>query len=136
MIMSKFPLLLAVAGLVWTVDSRLVQAQSVTATLLGTVTDQSTRQLERNPPNAQIISVTADPNENSSAPNAVTVAKLFPLAGYVRVSADGLHGYRRSRRTGYPAMEHPPTKAGSLQYSAGSGLHGFKGSARSILQLG
>ncbi|HXB69512.1 MAG TPA: carboxypeptidase-like regulatory domain-containing protein [Candidatus Acidoferrales bacterium] len=45
------------------------------------VDGQASRQLERNPPNGQIISLTADPNENSSAPGAVSVANLFPLAG-------------------------------------------------------
>jgi hypothetical protein len=42
---------------------------------------QATRQLERNPPHGQIISLTADPNENSSAPGALTVTNLFPVAG-------------------------------------------------------
>jgi hypothetical protein len=45
------------------------------------VDGQATRQLERNPPNGQIVSVTADQNENSSAPNAISVTQLFPLAG-------------------------------------------------------
>jgi hypothetical protein len=45
------------------------------------VDGQATRQLERDPPNGQIISLTADPNENSLAPGAVTVGNLFPLAG-------------------------------------------------------
>jgi hypothetical protein len=45
------------------------------------VDGQATRQLERNPPNGQIISVNADQNQNSSAPDAVTVANLFPVAG-------------------------------------------------------
>jgi hypothetical protein len=45
------------------------------------VDGQATRQLERDPPNGQIISLTADPNENSSAPGAVIVTNLFPLAG-------------------------------------------------------
>src|SRR5215831_3188108 len=45
------------------------------------VDGQATRQLERNPPNGQIISLAADQNANSSAPDAVTVANLFPVAG-------------------------------------------------------
>ena len=45
------------------------------------VDGQATRQLERNPPNGQIISLNADQNQNSSAPGAVTVTNLFPLAG-------------------------------------------------------
>jgi hypothetical protein len=45
------------------------------------VDGQATRQLERDPPNGQIISLTADPNENSLVPGAVTTANLFPLAG-------------------------------------------------------
>jgi hypothetical protein len=45
------------------------------------VDGQATRQLERDPPNGQIISLTADPNENSLSPGAVTTASLFPLAG-------------------------------------------------------
>jgi len=45
------------------------------------VDGQATRQLERNPPNGQIISLTADQNENSSVPGAVSVNNLFPTAG-------------------------------------------------------
>jgi len=45
------------------------------------VDGQATRQLERNPPNGQIISLTADQNQNSSAPDAVIVSNLFPIAG-------------------------------------------------------
>ena len=45
------------------------------------VDGQSTRQLERNPPNGRIITLTADQNENSSAPGAVTIAQLFPISG-------------------------------------------------------
>src|SRR5689334_10526152 len=45
------------------------------------VDGQATRQLERNPPNGQIINVNADQNQNSSAPDAVTVTNLFPAAG-------------------------------------------------------
>jgi hypothetical protein len=45
------------------------------------VDGQAVRQLERNPPNGAITSLTADPNENSSAPTALTVTNLFPAAG-------------------------------------------------------
>jgi TonB dependent receptor len=45
------------------------------------VDGQAVRQLERNPPNGAITSLTADPNENSSAPGAITVANLFPAVG-------------------------------------------------------
>jgi hypothetical protein len=45
------------------------------------VDGQSTRQLERNPPNGQIISLTADQDANSSGPAAVRVTELFPAAG-------------------------------------------------------
>ncbi len=45
------------------------------------VDGQAIRQLERNPPNGQIISLAADTNENSSAPGAVTVTNLFPASG-------------------------------------------------------
>jgi hypothetical protein len=45
------------------------------------VDGQAVRQLERNPPNGAITTLTADPNENSSAPSAVTVANLFPPVG-------------------------------------------------------
>lgn len=45
------------------------------------VDGQAIRQLERNPPNGQITSLTADTNENSSAPGAVTVTNLFPASG-------------------------------------------------------
>jgi hypothetical protein len=45
------------------------------------VDGQAVRQLERNPPNGAITSLTADPNENSTSPTALTVANLFPAAG-------------------------------------------------------
>jgi hypothetical protein len=42
---------------------------------------QATRQLERNPPVASVISVTADQDANSTGPNALRVAELFPATG-------------------------------------------------------
>lgn len=45
------------------------------------VDGQATRQLERNPPNGQIISLTADANANSFSPAAINVSQLFPAAG-------------------------------------------------------
>jgi Carboxypeptidase regulatory-like domain len=45
------------------------------------VDGQAVRQLERNPPNGQIISLTADQDANSSGPSAIRVTELFPAAG-------------------------------------------------------
>ena len=45
------------------------------------VDGQAMRQLERNPPHGQIVSLAADSNENSSASSALTVTNLFPISG-------------------------------------------------------
>jgi hypothetical protein len=45
------------------------------------VDGQAIRQLERNPPHGQIISLAADTNENSSAPGTLSVSNLFPTSG-------------------------------------------------------
>lgn len=45
------------------------------------VDGQAIRQLERDPPNGQIISLSADQNENSSSPTALSVTNLFPASG-------------------------------------------------------
>src|SRR5260370_321534 len=42
---------------------------------------QTERQLERNPPGAAIVAVSADQDANSTGPNAIRVAELFPATG-------------------------------------------------------
>ena len=42
---------------------------------------QTQRQLERNPPNAAIVSLTADQDANSTGPSAIRVSDLFPVSG-------------------------------------------------------
>ncbi len=100
------------------------------------VDGQSTRQLERNPPNAQTISLAADQNENSSFPTAVSVHESV---------SRGRHARCRSGRSipisGLAAI--PPSSNGisvsaatSFEYFAGTWLHGIEGCSRRVLYAG
>ena len=42
---------------------------------------QTQRQLERNPPNAAVVSLTADQDTNSTGPAAIRASDLFPVSG-------------------------------------------------------
>src|SRR5260370_7308023 len=45
------------------------------------VDGQTQRQLERNPPGAKVVAVSADQDANSTGPAAIRVSDLFPLSG-------------------------------------------------------